>query len=121
MNDAKGLSEYKCTCHCGGEMFYAYLHAADCPLSVHGEKAPLTQEETLRAENAALVERLKEQWDKTNTEYVRVSKACSRLTADLAQARAALERYRVAMDKIYNHNEATRAAVIQYFGTLQRA
>jgi hypothetical protein len=30
----------------------------------------------------------------------------------------ALAKYRVAMDALYNHNEAVRAAVIQYFGTL---
>jgi dephospho-CoA kinase len=30
--------------------------------------------------------------------------------------REALEKYKSAMDAIYNHNEASRAAVIQYFG-----
>jgi hypothetical protein len=30
----------------------------------------------------------------------------------------ALEKYKTAMDALYNHNSATRAAVVQHFGTL---
>lgn len=30
----------KCTCHCGGEMFYRHMHAETCSLSKTGEEAP---------------------------------------------------------------------------------
>lgn len=75
MTNAKGLSEYKCTCHCGGAMFYAHLHADDCSLSMHGEKAPSTQEARLRAENAALAARLEVSNENVKTVYLHLMQA----------------------------------------------
>lgn len=36
---------------------------------------------------------------------------------DMRKAAASLEKYSQAMDAIYNHNAAARAAVVQHFGT----
>ena len=38
--------------------------------------------------------------------------------AVLAQCKAALEKYREGLDKLYSHNEAVRHAVVDHFGTL---
>jgi hypothetical protein len=38
--------------------------------------------------------------------------------ADNARLREALERYVKAIDDLYKHNDATRSAVVQYFGVL---
>lgn len=40
----------------------------------------------------------------------------ARTNAELNDLQKILDRYRKAMDAIYNHNEAARAAVIQHFG-----
>ncbi len=107
MKDAKGLSEYKCTCHCGGSMFWAHLHAEGCPLSVHGEKAPESIEQSLRRERDALAERLKqceEEIVKSRqiTEHashdviVALTQQRDQLTADLQAARAEVELHHAA-------------------------
>lgn len=51
----------RCTCHCGGDMFYRHLHAASCPVSVDGEEAPISENAALRAE----IERLRRELDET--------------------------------------------------------
>lgn len=42
--------------------------------------------------------------------------ALTALEHKLEVAIEAIEKYRVAMDKLYNHNEAVRHAVIEHFG-----
>lgn len=44
------MSEVICTCHCGGSMFYGYLHAESCELSRVGEEAPKSELQALRDE-----------------------------------------------------------------------
>lgn len=48
----------RCTCHCGSDLFYRHLHAASCPVSVAGEKAPITENAALRAEVERLTQEL---------------------------------------------------------------
>ena len=43
-------------------------------------------------------------------------KQCEEAEANLAAAQATIEKYRKAIDALYNRNEATRYAVIQCFG-----
>lgn len=44
------MEQYTCTCHCGGAVFYRHFHAVSCPLSQHGDKAPLTEAEKRASE-----------------------------------------------------------------------
>ena len=44
----------KCTCHCGGAMFYRHMHAESCALSREGEEAPKSELQALREERDRL-------------------------------------------------------------------
>ena len=56
-------------------------------------------------------------------EYLNKIEKCRYLLEDpapevIGELASELKRYMAAMDKIYNHNEAARAAVVEHFGTL---
>jgi hypothetical protein len=81
-----------------------------CPCSGGGHT--LTKCPYFRAEAA---ERERDALNELHNKARLASLTAERKCAELSEA---LRKYRVAMDALYNHNEAVRAAVVQHFGTL---
>lgn len=67
----------------------------------------------------AILNEWKDEWIEIIREHQ--DERMATLEAKLGKARECIGKYRRAIDAIYNHNEATRAAVVQHFGVLHPA
>jgi chromosome segregation ATPase len=75
------------------------------------------KDKSIDFQSAAIVD-LKLRLERTEAEHSICDLVIHTFKADVEIKDRIIRRYREAMDKIYNHNEAARVAVVQHFGTL---